>query len=1155
MTLQRGDPIVPIPGRKQIDVDEYVRKYPHMRREEIQGLENLFCTWDEDGSGEISMDEMAVMLQRVVRDLFDKMDTDGSNSLNTKEVKALVVQLGQQLTDKEFKEAMNAMDKDNSGQVNFQEFENWWKGSEEGSAEANAEELVDLFAEVDQDGSGEIDVDEFTTMIATKMENKEDPDSPSAGPRDAMTMVRMALQSVRDDVRAIYGMAQRAKSALQAAQEIENVARNRRCFWTTENIGRPACVRFRRGWEGVQVFLLGYIAMAVPYRTGFGIDIPAGSPWFWFEVCSDIYFAFDIFLNFRTAYRTDEGDLIVDPKVIRQNYLSTWFAIDIAACFPLTYIELLITHLSADTQGGGFGAKLKAMKIARLLRLAKMLRLAKLRKVVKQIDENYSGIWTVSKLFSLILIILYISHIFACMWYFAGSSVEVMDNGGKVYGWVHRLGYDPQVDYVDDPNHLSRVDGSEFDPANAQFATGPDNWPDSAWFSPYLDAYYYAITTLTTVGYGDRTPHTDLEKIISIISELAGGITFGILAGTLSAMLTESNAADQRAEEQIDALKTFMTSKRVHKPLRRQITDQMEYFYKTKSVFDEAEIVEKLPPKFKKTLLLTMYKPQLQTCPLFAGLDESIITKLAITLRPYLGVEGDAVVTEGEVGDEMYMVVKGDMILSSQQFPKFDGKSWGDGAFFGELPMLGMGGGGLRNKHVYDVKCQADSDLTFLTRAQMAELERDYPVFKSQVRRLAAKRAERFGIVLTRVTVADATTGRRMSVALDSAALGDSGVLSSGLGMGSKEAAAAATRIASDKAQTRALMPELEEDPSSSDDEGKILGQAAAELVPLGQQGTDVVSQTMSHLVKKLARETDERIDRVELKLSDLEDKLDDNLPGLEEKITSLESGLNTQLKAILDLVRQGGGGGGGGGGMIIQPSSPQAVAAAPNSPVAAAAPVEQQHVEDDPDDSEDLAIWLLKVGLDASEAEHFREHGFDTTTDVVECGLSESDLKELGLTKIRQRKAVKAAIEEERLARGLPPSSTAEAAAAAAAGFGGEQLLPGAMGGGSAAFGYRVSPSRPRTADGAYGGADVGGGTGDLNLAEYKQLAVAAEQRIAGRRRMAANNGDGHRSMSPDERRKARSMFGRQQQQQTQQLEQQHARQVAAARSISPYR
>jgi hypothetical protein len=197
-------------------------------------------------------------------------------------------------------------------------------------------------------------------------------------------------------------------------------------------------------------------------------------------------------------------------------------------------------------------------------------------------------------------------------------------------------------------------------------------------------------------------------------------------------------------------------------------------------------------------------------------------------------------------------------------------------------------------------------------------------------------------------------------------------------------------------------------------------------------------------------------------------------------------------------------------------------------------------------EDEEDLAIWLLKVGLDSSETEHFREHGFDTTTDVITCGLTESDLKELGLTKIRQRKAVKAAIEEERMARGLPPSFGGELA-------GTEQLLPGALPGGSfggsPGFGYRSSPSRPRTADGALGGE------GDLNLAEYKQLAVAAEQRIAGRRRMAANKSGEQRSMSPDERRKARSMFGRGQVEKTQLLEQKHARQIAAARSISPYR
>lgn len=163
----------PLPGgRRQVHIETYRRKYPHMRREEIQGLENLFRTWDEDGNGEISLEEMAVMLERVVRDLFDNMDKDGSGALNTKEVKNLCVMLGQNLNDKEFKEAMSHMDKDHGGQVEFEEFEAWWKGSEEGSSEANTEELVDLFSEVDEDGSGEIDIDEFVKMIALKMENK-----------------------------------------------------------------------------------------------------------------------------------------------------------------------------------------------------------------------------------------------------------------------------------------------------------------------------------------------------------------------------------------------------------------------------------------------------------------------------------------------------------------------------------------------------------------------------------------------------------------------------------------------------------------------------------------------------------------------------------------------------------------------------------------------------------------------------------------------------------------------------------------------------------------------------------------------------------------------------------------------------------------------
>lgn len=57
----------------------------------------------------------------------------------------------------------------------------------------------------------------------------------------------------------------------------------------------------------------------------------------------------------------------------------------------------------------------------------------------------------------------------------------------------------------------------------------------------------------------------------------------------------------------------------------------------------------------------------------------------------------------------------------------------------------GMGGGSQRNRHLYDVHCVVSTDMTFLTKDHISELDEGFPEFKLQVQRLAAKRAQRFG--------------------------------------------------------------------------------------------------------------------------------------------------------------------------------------------------------------------------------------------------------------------------------------------------------------------------------------------------------------------------------------------------------------------------
>ena len=101
-------------------------------------------------------------------------------------------------------------------------------------------------------------------------------------PRSPIKLVRTALDSVRDDVRAIYGSAQQPKGMRQKALEMDSRMARRKCFFRPDGTGPQA--QFRKLWDIAQVFLLLYVALAVPYRISFGIEVPPKTSWFWIEV-------------------------------------------------------------------------------------------------------------------------------------------------------------------------------------------------------------------------------------------------------------------------------------------------------------------------------------------------------------------------------------------------------------------------------------------------------------------------------------------------------------------------------------------------------------------------------------------------------------------------------------------------------------------------------------------------------------------------------------------------------------------------------------------------------------------------------------------------------------------------------------------------------
>ena len=67
------------------------------------------------------------------------------------------------------------------------------------------------------------------------------------------------------------------------------------------------------------------------------------------------------------------------------------------------------------------------------------------------------------------------------------------------------------------------------------------NNDDNQSFKPYIAAYYFITTTITTIGYGEFLPYETLEMIFVMSLELLGLATFSFILGTMTSIeLTKS---------------------------------------------------------------------------------------------------------------------------------------------------------------------------------------------------------------------------------------------------------------------------------------------------------------------------------------------------------------------------------------------------------------------------------------------------------------------------------------------------------------------------------------------------------------------------------------------------------------------------------------
>jgi voltage-gated potassium channel Kch len=94
----------------------------------------------------------------------------------------------------------------------------------------------------------------------------------------------------------------------------------------------------------------------------------------------------------------------------------------------------------------------------------------------------------------------------------------------------------------------------------------------------YLDALFWAVATVTTVGYGDIVPVTDAGKILAILTMLFGSLCLVLYTAFFAgALITpELNQVESKVKEMDDEFKVFGQDLKTEDEIQREILKRID---------------------------------------------------------------------------------------------------------------------------------------------------------------------------------------------------------------------------------------------------------------------------------------------------------------------------------------------------------------------------------------------------------------------------------------------------------------------------------------------------------------------------------------------------------------------------------------------------
>ena len=347
--------------------------------------------------------------------------------------------------------------------------------------------------------------------------------------------------------------------------------------------------------------------------------------------CIDVLYIFDLILGFFRSYFNFQFIIIKNKPRIVRHYIVTQFWFDFFQAFPVfSYISYLCKR-QKKIYCGNYDLNNKEMflLIFCFVKQMKIFKIIDLKKnsIMYKINEYISEVELLEKIVDFLIKTFIIIFCF-----YSFISIHIFIGRHSYPNWIVRNGFQNQS--------LSLL---------------------------YLTSFYYLITTMTTVGYGDIVVATFSETIFQIIVLSVGITVYSWIVSNIGNYVKNESYASMQFNKDGGILEEIRISyPNMPFKLYKQIFQHLNARKIRQKQCDSNILINSLPYSLKNLLLLTMYKSTINSLKIFKRCKNSdFIVRLLTNFIPLFSKKNAILIHEGQLVENIIFVKNGKLSLQA----------------------------------------------------------------------------------------------------------------------------------------------------------------------------------------------------------------------------------------------------------------------------------------------------------------------------------------------------------------------------------------------------------------------------------------------------------------------------------------------------------